>query len=217
MSGRVNASPCGCACVCGAGVGRGWGGQGWAVLPPYPAVAGYPAAGGAARVLARSLSARIPSSSFWPASRSSIAAARPRLRSPTRRPTRTPASPTTTASTAASSTIELVVTDTGFFASGADAGPKEILATENEAQVTFTLTNRGTTGRTASRWGASASLQLPEPPRRVPRRPPASLQLDHRPASPPVRARPSPSTPPPPTTSSTLSPRTSRPTTMFRR
>ncbi len=42
------------------------------------------------------------------------------------------------------STIELVVTDTGFFASGADAGPKEILATENEAQVTFTLTNRGT-------------------------------------------------------------------------
>jgi hypothetical protein len=42
-------------------------------------------------------------------------------------------------------TIDLVVTDTGFYASSADAGTKELLATQNDAQVTLTLTNNGTT------------------------------------------------------------------------
>jgi hypothetical protein len=41
-------------------------------------------------------------------------------------------------------TIDLVVDDAGFFASGDDAGPKNILSTQNDAEVTFTLTNRGT-------------------------------------------------------------------------
>jgi hypothetical protein len=45
-------------------------------------------------------------------------------------------------------TIDIVVTDTGFFASGGDdAGmtAKTIIATQNDAQVTLTLTNNGTT------------------------------------------------------------------------
>jgi hypothetical protein len=42
-------------------------------------------------------------------------------------------------------TFDLVVTDTGFFASGPDAGMKDILSTQNDAQVTLTLTNKGTT------------------------------------------------------------------------
>jgi hypothetical protein len=41
-------------------------------------------------------------------------------------------------------TIDLVVNDVGFFASGEDAGAKTIIATQNDAQVTFTLTNTGT-------------------------------------------------------------------------
>jgi hypothetical protein len=40
--------------------------------------------------------------------------------------------------------IDLVVTDTGFYAAVPDGGMKEILATQNDAQVTFTLTNEGT-------------------------------------------------------------------------
>jgi len=41
-------------------------------------------------------------------------------------------------------TIDLAVDDIGFFASGDDAGAKNIIATQNDAQVTFTLTNTGT-------------------------------------------------------------------------
>ncbi len=41
-------------------------------------------------------------------------------------------------------TIDLVVNDTGFFASGPDAGMKDLLSTQNDAQVTLTLTNKGT-------------------------------------------------------------------------
>ena len=40
-------------------------------------------------------------------------------------------------------TFDLVVTDTGFYASGPDAGMKDILSTQNDAQVTLTLTNKG--------------------------------------------------------------------------
>jgi hypothetical protein len=41
-------------------------------------------------------------------------------------------------------TFDLVVNDTGFFATGPDAGTKELLSTQNDAQVTLTLTNNGT-------------------------------------------------------------------------
>jgi hypothetical protein len=41
-------------------------------------------------------------------------------------------------------TFDLVVNDTGFYASGPDAGMKDIIATQNDAQVTITLTNNGT-------------------------------------------------------------------------
>jgi len=41
-------------------------------------------------------------------------------------------------------TIDLVVNDTGFFAGGPDAGTKELLSTQNNAQVTLKLTNNGT-------------------------------------------------------------------------
>jgi hypothetical protein len=41
-------------------------------------------------------------------------------------------------------TIDLVVTDTGFYASGPDAGMKSLLSTQNDAEVTLTLTNKGT-------------------------------------------------------------------------
>lgn len=41
-------------------------------------------------------------------------------------------------------TIELAVDDTGFLATAADAGTKDIIATQNDAQVTLTLTNTGT-------------------------------------------------------------------------
>jgi hypothetical protein len=41
--------------------------------------------------------------------------------------------------------IELVVNDTGFLASDADAGTKNIIGTQNDAMVTLTLTNMGTT------------------------------------------------------------------------
>jgi hypothetical protein len=40
--------------------------------------------------------------------------------------------------------LELDVDDTGFVAAGPDAGAKEILATQNDAEVTLTLTNKGT-------------------------------------------------------------------------
>jgi hypothetical protein len=51
--------------------------------------------------------------------------------------------------TGGSYTIELAVNDTGFFATGdddagADAGQKDIIATQNDAIVTLTLTNTGT-------------------------------------------------------------------------
>jgi hypothetical protein len=47
--------------------------------------------------------------------------------------------------TGGSYTIDLVVDDTGFLASGGDdAGTKNIIATQNDAQVTLTLTNNGT-------------------------------------------------------------------------
>jgi hypothetical protein len=42
-------------------------------------------------------------------------------------------------------TIDLVVDDTGFTASDVDAGAKNIITTQNDAQVTLTLTNKGTT------------------------------------------------------------------------
>jgi hypothetical protein len=41
-------------------------------------------------------------------------------------------------------TIDLDVNDTGFFATGEDAGAKNIIATQNDAEVTLTLTNTGT-------------------------------------------------------------------------
>jgi hypothetical protein len=41
-------------------------------------------------------------------------------------------------------TIELAVDDTGFTAAEVDAGAKDIISTQNDAQVTFTLTNNGT-------------------------------------------------------------------------
>jgi hypothetical protein len=40
--------------------------------------------------------------------------------------------------------IALDVNDTGFFATADDAGTKNIIATQNDAQVTLTLTNTGT-------------------------------------------------------------------------
>jgi hypothetical protein len=46
--------------------------------------------------------------------------------------------------TGGSYTIDLAVNDTGFFATGEDAGAKNILATQNDAEVTLTLTNTGT-------------------------------------------------------------------------
>lgn len=47
--------------------------------------------------------------------------------------------------TGGSYTIDLVVDDTGFTSSGGDdAGTKNIIATQNDAQVTLTLTNNGT-------------------------------------------------------------------------
>jgi hypothetical protein len=43
-------------------------------------------------------------------------------------------------------TIDITVNDTGFFASGGDdAGARNIIATQNDAVVTLTLTNSGTT------------------------------------------------------------------------
>ncbi len=42
-------------------------------------------------------------------------------------------------------TIDLVVDDMGFRAVGPDAGAKDIIATQNDAVVTLTLTNMGTT------------------------------------------------------------------------
>jgi hypothetical protein len=42
-------------------------------------------------------------------------------------------------------TVDLVVDDTGFTALEVDAGPKNIISTQNDAQVTLTLTNMGTT------------------------------------------------------------------------
>ncbi len=47
--------------------------------------------------------------------------------------------------TGGSYTIDLIVNDTGFLASGPDAGVKDIIATQNDAVVTLTLTNMGTT------------------------------------------------------------------------
>ena len=50
--------------------------------------------------------------------------------------------------TGGSYTIELTVNDTGFFASGGDdagTSAKNIIATQNDAQVTLTLTNNGKT------------------------------------------------------------------------
>ena len=41
-------------------------------------------------------------------------------------------------------TIELTVDDTGFTASSPDGGTKDIISTQNDAQVTLTLTNMGT-------------------------------------------------------------------------
>jgi hypothetical protein len=42
-------------------------------------------------------------------------------------------------------TIDIVVNDTGFFSSGGDdAGAKTVIATQNDSQVTLTLTNNGT-------------------------------------------------------------------------
>ena len=50
--------------------------------------------------------------------------------------------------TGGSYVIDLVVDDTGFLASGTDAADggvtKDIIATQNDAQVTLTLTNMGT-------------------------------------------------------------------------
>lgn len=40
-------------------------------------------------------------------------------------------------------TIDLAVDDSGFLATAADAGTKEVIATQNDAQVTLTLTNTG--------------------------------------------------------------------------
>jgi hypothetical protein len=40
--------------------------------------------------------------------------------------------------------IDLAVDDTGFLAAADDAGTKNIVATQNDAQVTLTLTNKGT-------------------------------------------------------------------------
>src|ERR1700733_7411429 len=40
--------------------------------------------------------------------------------------------------------IDLIVDEKGFLASGPDAGVKDIIATQNDAQVTLTLTNNGT-------------------------------------------------------------------------
>jgi hypothetical protein len=42
-------------------------------------------------------------------------------------------------------TFELIVNDAGFLASGPDAGAKNIISTQNDAMVTLTLTNMGTT------------------------------------------------------------------------
>jgi hypothetical protein len=41
-------------------------------------------------------------------------------------------------------TFDLIVNDDGFFATGPDAGMKDILTAQNDAQVTLTLTNKGT-------------------------------------------------------------------------
>lgn len=41
-------------------------------------------------------------------------------------------------------TIDLDVNDTGFFATSEDAGTKNIIATQNDAEVTLTLANTGT-------------------------------------------------------------------------
>jgi hypothetical protein len=41
-------------------------------------------------------------------------------------------------------TIELIVDDTGFTADSPDGGTKDIVSTQNDAQVTLTLTNMGT-------------------------------------------------------------------------
>jgi hypothetical protein len=41
-------------------------------------------------------------------------------------------------------TIELVVDDTGFYGDQTDAGMKNVIATQNDAQVTLTLKNTGT-------------------------------------------------------------------------
>jgi hypothetical protein len=41
-------------------------------------------------------------------------------------------------------TVAIAVDDTGFSATGADAGAKNIISTQNDSQVTLTLTNNGT-------------------------------------------------------------------------
>ena len=41
-------------------------------------------------------------------------------------------------------TIDLIVDDTGFTADTPDGGTKDIISTQNDAQVTLTLTNTGT-------------------------------------------------------------------------
>ena len=41
-------------------------------------------------------------------------------------------------------TLELVVDDTGFYSDQTDAGMKNVIATQNDAQVTLTLKNTGT-------------------------------------------------------------------------
>jgi hypothetical protein len=41
-------------------------------------------------------------------------------------------------------TIELTVDDDGFTASSPDGGTKDVISTQNDAQVTLTLTNAGT-------------------------------------------------------------------------
>ena len=86
-------------------------------------------------------------------------------------------------------TIDLVVNDTGFFASGGDdagaAVAKNIIATQNDAQVTLTLTNSGHEAPRLHGRVHQRRSRVPEPsPRDAPRR--------H--ASP--RTRPSPRSPP---------------------
>jgi hypothetical protein len=46
--------------------------------------------------------------------------------------------------TGGSYTIDLDVDDTGFLATAVDGGMKDIISTQNDAQVTLTLTNTGT-------------------------------------------------------------------------